>query len=211
MTASSRSLHCFRWLVGLGCLFIWMAAGDAASAKSSDNGNAEAGKSLETQTPLDGLSPKDAMVFTRSTDVTLYRIEARALGASGDQAPSTLQEVWPGTTTLDTSRPGPRTVARLRRLLMAPSSYVPADNPLRKRCVFEPGILIRFRYKGDKVDLVLCLVCDQLEIPGAGTVDVDPGRPALVKLMKKLFPRDKAVRRLSPKRKDWGWWRRGLR
>jgi hypothetical protein len=91
-------------------------------------------------------------------------------------------------------------VARnLVRLLQRKSTY---DFERDKGCEMVPGVVVVFTHQRIKVELVLCFECDQLEIfvgdKNTGYEDFDPARPQLVKLVKQIFPKDRAIQALKP-------------
>lgn len=95
--------------------------------------------------------------------------------------------------------PVDKKVARnLVRLLQDKSTY---DFERDKGCEMVPGVVVVFTHQRTRVELVLCFECDQLEIyvgdKNTGYEDFDPARPQLLKLVKRIFPKDKAIQTLK--------------
>ncbi len=96
--------------------------------------------------------------------------------------------------------PVDKKVARnLVRLLQDKTTY---DFERDKGCEMVPGVVVVFTHQRIKVEVVLCFECDQLEIfvgdKNTGYEDFDPARPQLVKLVKQIFPKDRAIQTLKP-------------
>jgi hypothetical protein len=85
----------------------------------------------------------------------------------------------------------------LSRILTDEKSYV-WDKA--KKCDPEYGVALRFVGEKSSLDVLLCFQCDQLAVrsggKGLGHKDFDPARPALVKLVKQIFPKDIEIQQL---------------
>lgn len=70
-----------------------------------------------------------------------------------------------------------------------------------KHCEFAPGVALRATRGTTVVDVLVCFSCDEVEIwvDGAkrGHEDTDPRRADLVRVAKRLFPGDAAIRALE--------------
>ena len=92
-----------------------------------------------------------------------------------------------------------KVAGNLVRLLQDKSTY---DFERDKGCEMVPGVVVVFTHQRTKVELVLCFECDQLEIyvgdKNTGYEDFDPARPKLLKLVKRIFPKDQAIQGLKP-------------
>ena len=72
---------------------------------------------------------------------------------------------------------------------------------MEKACEFLPGVLLRYD-AAPPVDVLLCFSCDELEVyvgeRKVGHEDFDVRRPDLVRVAKRLFTDDPAIRQLKP-------------
>ncbi len=88
--------------------------------------------------------------------------------------------------------------AKLSEVLAAPDTYL---WDVDKACEFLPGVALRLTGGDVNVDILICFSCDELEIYRnenlAGHEDFDPRRSDLLRLVKKLFPDDKAIQSLK--------------
>lgn len=75
---------------------------------------------------------------------------------------------------------------------------------LARGCGFQPGVRLSFEGLNSQVDVLFCFECDILAVFENGKKTsgkaFDPGRPALVSLMKQIFPDDAVVQGLSEQR-----------
>ncbi|HET7624870.1 MAG TPA: hypothetical protein VFM25_06345, partial [Verrucomicrobiae bacterium] len=75
-----------------------------------------------------------------------------------------------------------------------------------KMCSPNYGVRIRFIRPGKKLDVYLCFGCEILLVrtpDGWKEENFDLGRPALVELLKQLFPKDEEIKKLSTQKVDW--------
>jgi hypothetical protein len=87
----------------------------------------------------------------------------------------------------------------LASLLLDSKTY--RDGP--SACGFTPGIAVRFTGKDSRVVVVYCFHCDDLfaasKAAHSTTHSFSPGRAQLIRVMKKIFPKDKVVQALKEK------------
>lgn len=87
---------------------------------------------------------------------------------------------------------------RLRFILNDPNTY---DFNSAKTCMFHPDVAVRFIPDDERdVTVVLCFTCNELAISAGrwntGIEDFDAQRPALLTLVRELFPNDPYLRQL---------------
>ncbi|MHC5020933.1 MAG: hypothetical protein ACYTGX_12645 [Planctomycetota bacterium] len=149
-------------------------------------------------TVLRFLGKQRAAAITRATRAESFRVAAwgGGKGVAGDLHGHKITAQGPALTTAQ--------LDELRRMILDEKSYL---FPVAKECEFEPGVAIRL-YGGDPkllpVDVLLCFSCDEWEFHGHGDAaheDFDPVRPALVKLVRALFPDDAKIQALTEKGK----------
>lgn len=91
------------------------------------------------------------------------------------------------------------TMKQLAETLLDPRGYL---WDLAKGCDPLYGVRLEFKRKDETVDVVFCFQCDILTVYHNGVAgeseDFDPLRPALVPLMKKIFPKDGEIQSLTP-------------
>jgi hypothetical protein len=89
---------------------------------------------------------------------------------------------------------------QLAALLLDPRSYVWNE---AKGCDPLYGVRLEFKRKDETVDVIFCFECDILTVYHNGVAgsgeDFDPIRPALVPLMKEIFPKDGEIQSLNPR------------
>jgi hypothetical protein len=70
-----------------------------------------------------------------------------------------------------------------------------------KACLPQPGVKYRFVRGTEVVTVLVCYECQQLMVQdpggGGGSGDFDPAGPALVAIVKQLFPKDPGIQRLK--------------
>ena len=98
---------------------------------------------------------------------------------------------------------GPRAIddearATLSKLLTDPETYLwDSDKP----CEFIPGVALRLADAKVQVDILVCFSCDELEMytngKRVGHEDFDPRRSDLLRVARKLFPRDEGIQALK--------------
>lgn len=67
-----------------------------------------------------------------------------------------------------------------------------------KRCGPEPGVVVTFSQGTRSVDLFFCFECEILVVNNMNEqYDFDPGCPAILKIMKKIFPKDREIQSLA--------------
>lgn len=90
------------------------------------------------------------------------------------------------------------TMKQLAETLLDPRGYL---WDLAKGCDPLYGVRLEFKRKDETVDVVFCFQCDILSVYHNGVAgeseDFDPIRPALVPLMKKIFPKDGEIQSLN--------------
>jgi hypothetical protein len=88
---------------------------------------------------------------------------------------------------------------QLAESLLDPRGYL---WDLAKGCDPLYGVRLEFKRKDETVDVVFCFQCDILSVYHHGasvaSEDFDPLRPALVPLVKKIFPKDGEIQSLAP-------------
>jgi hypothetical protein len=88
---------------------------------------------------------------------------------------------------------------RLRYILNDPNTY---DFNSAKACMFHPDVAVRFVPDDQRpvVTVVFCFTCNELAVSAGrwntGIEDFDAQRPAVLKLVRELFPDDESMRRL---------------
>lgn len=139
-------------------------------------------------------------VWSGSKDVVLHadKVEASLLvvpdGPSGK--PGALDYwSWPrkgAAVTVDAA-----TSKRVADLLLNEASYYRGPP---KQCLPMPGVQLRFERGTSAVSVLLCLECRILAVRGpggqTGMDDFDPAAPALLEIVKKLFPADPVIQGL---------------
>lgn len=87
--------------------------------------------------------------------------------------------------------------AQLSRLLLDKNTY-PEPTGMSKQCLPDPPVVVTFS-KGDKsVDVFLCFGCKILIVNKMqNQSDFDPGAEAILKVIKKIFPKDRKIRSIS--------------
>lgn len=104
--------------------------------------------------------------------------------------------------TMDTNEKAPTPAIEWQRelsgLLGRSSSYL---WEIEKPCEPMPGVLARFHKGVRRVDAIFCFECKMLSMAPSGGdrwEDFDPINGVLVRLMKQVFPEDKAIQELKP-------------
>jgi hypothetical protein len=89
---------------------------------------------------------------------------------------------------------------RVAAFLLDRSNFLEHRSPGdTKRCIFDPGVIIRLRSGKDTIDVVICFKCAQLSVDSTQSrlwvpsADFDPGYAKLAALAKEAFPHDKAI------------------
>ena len=91
-------------------------------------------------------------------------------------------------------------VEQLRKILLDENSYPHYDNSIPmpgKACLPEPGVVITFSNGKKDIDIFFCFECAILIVKTEGEAnssrlqtDFDPSRQKLLKIAKKIFPKD---------------------
>lgn len=140
------------------------------------------------------LGPQRVAALTRADRVETLRLKpwAGGAGVDGDFYGHRIIGAGPALS--------PAQIDDVRRLVFDAGSYVWES---AKGCEFEPGVALRF-YGGDPnlkpVDVLLCFSCDEWAFHNHGaeaSEDFDPIRPALLALVKALFPDDPVIQGLK--------------
>jgi hypothetical protein len=94
-------------------------------------------------------------------------------------------------------------VRALGSVLLDPNNYEQDPNRV-STCTFDPAISLRVFSGTESVDILICFKCDQLEVlDSAGRMlsryylNIHPGRPKLLPLAKRAFPREEAIQILN--------------
>ena len=70
-----------------------------------------------------------------------------------------------------------------------------------KSCEFLPGVALRLADVNVQVDILVCFSCDELEMytngKRVGHEDFDPRRSDLLRVARKLFPKDEGIQALK--------------
>ncbi len=86
----------------------------------------------------------------------------------------------------------------LQQLLLADDSYM---WKVAKGCEPDYGVRIEFSQGDDKVDVLFCFGCSQLQIYRNGKSvsgeDFDPIEKKLIKIVQRIFPEDRAIQELD--------------
>jgi hypothetical protein len=140
-------------------------------------------------------------VWNGSQDVlrNATRVEASLLvvpdGASGQRGELDYWS-WPrkgAAVTVDAA-----TSNRIADLLLDEASYYRGPP---KKCLPMPGVQLRFERGTSVVSVLLCLECRILAVRGPGgrsdLDDFDPAAPALLEIVKTLFPKDPVIQSLK--------------
>ena len=89
------------------------------------------------------------------------------------------------------------TAQRIKDLLLDEKSYYRGPP---KKCLPMPGVQMRFDRGTSSASVLFCLECRILFVRGpggqVGMDDFDPAAPALLEIVKKLFPADPVIQRL---------------
>jgi hypothetical protein len=85
--------------------------------------------------------------------------------------------------------------APLAKQLQDRHSYIRPGTAL-KGCIPVPEVLIAFTRGNQEVDAYFCFECNVLVV-GQVQSDFDPGRPAILKLVKQIFPNDSFIQSLK--------------
>ena len=86
----------------------------------------------------------------------------------------------------------------LSKVLTDPNTYL---WDVAKGCEFLPGVALRLADANVQVDVLVCFSCDELEMytngKRVGHEDFDPRRTDLLRVAKKLFPKDENIQALK--------------
>ena len=132
--------------------------------------------------------------LSKATTCEAYRIDGYAHGAKEDK-PKQLQgyPIISGPTPIDDA-----SKAALSKVITDPNTYL---WDVAKSCEFLPGVALRSADAKVQVDVLICFSCDELEIytngKRAGHEDFDPQRSNLLRVTKKLFPKDEKIQALK--------------
>jgi hypothetical protein len=89
----------------------------------------------------------------------------------------------------------------LRRILENPDTY---PFGIAKGCIPRYGVRFRFESDDGPLEVRLCFGCNMLEVTrdksSVGGGGFDSARSKLVALCKELFPNDKVIQRMDPRR-----------
>lgn len=87
---------------------------------------------------------------------------------------------------------------QLRKLLFSKDSYL---FDVGKGCAPDYGVRVRFEHEQTTVDVLFCFGCQQLQVYVDGKSRsgglFDPSAPDFARLMKHIFPQDKAIQSLD--------------
>ena len=92
---------------------------------------------------------------------------------------------------------------QLSKVLLNDHSY-PHYNGTMKDCAPEPGVVVTFSNEKKDVDIFFCFECAILIVKTDGKAtsdglqsDFDPSRAELVRIVKKIFPKDSQIQSLN--------------
>jgi hypothetical protein len=84
------------------------------------------------------------------------------------------------------------------RFLLDEANFVPADSP-PTACIFDPGVAFRLRSRGQRLDVIICFLCAELEVESSDGLlrlpshRFSPGYSRLSALAKQAFPDDPSI------------------
>jgi hypothetical protein len=141
--------------------------------------------------PLGKLFPADVAAIVKSpATVTAYRLA---------DSSTYREKIADYKTVGDPVDVDAETTTKLAAVLLEPRGYL---WDLAKGCDPLYGVRLEFKRKDETVDVVFCFQCDILTVYHNGVAgaseDFDPLRPALVPLMKTIFPKDGEIQSLTP-------------
>ncbi|OWK45465.1 hypothetical protein [Fimbriiglobus ruber] len=141
------------------------------------------GHEAEVTTLLGG--PDAVTTIQKADKVEAYRLDPKP----GAVEPAVVGDAVPVPAPLAT---------KIATALTADSTYA---WDFAKGCKPNYGVRLSFFRGSDRVDVFLCFECDLLRADHNGArgaaKDFDPGRPAFVKAVKELFPKDPVVQALN--------------
>ena len=96
---------------------------------------------------------------------------------------------------------------QIAHLVFDEHSYDPRAYPfgrsVMKACAFAPGVVFRVYARSRAVDVLVCFQCDEIAVAYVGgkremtAGDIDPARPAFVRLVKSVLADDPEIAKLS--------------
>ena len=101
---------------------------------------------------------------------------------------------------------GPAFASRIATRLF----FGPAEDIFSKQCIFQPGVVFVVKSGDDRIDIVLCFHCDEMETqafpPKASEMilrhsNTDKNRPGWLELAKQALPADETIQALENERK----------
>jgi hypothetical protein len=164
------------------------------------------------------LGPTTVKVLEAGDRVEVFVVGAQPAGARGNADDDTGNPLPPGTPATIQRYPVRRVAAsegrafaqQIARLVLDERSYEPRMYPfgrsIMKGCVFAPGVAFRVWARTRAVDVLLCFQCDEIAVAYVGgkremlAGDIDPARPAFVRLAKSVLADVPEVARLSEAR-----------
>lgn len=150
-----------------------------------------------------GTTPPDAKVWmgervfrvlSEPESVVVYTVEPR-IPEEGSAEPRPALHGYP--IVREAGRHDAAVAWRFSEVLLSPESYDFSD---AKKCIFEPGVGLRFVRGAEEAVALLCFHCDEWAVDAEDTEDFDAARPALVRLVKEVLPDDAGVQGLSESR-----------
>jgi len=166
------------------------------------------------------LGRKTIGVLQTGTKVEVFVLGPMPVGPRGYLDDNTGNHLPPGTPATVQRYPvrrvaanqGRRVAQEIARLVLDEHSYDPRANPfgrsIVKGCALAPLVAFRVWAKGSAVDVLLCFNCDQVGVADVGGTrdiavgDIDPVRPAFVRLVKSVLADVPEVAKLSASRTD---------
>ena len=86
---------------------------------------------------------------------------------------------------------------KLSRLLLDKNTY-PEPTGMGKDCLPDPPVVVTFSKGGKSVDVFLCFGCKILIVNKIqNQSDFDPGAEAILKVVKKIFPKDRKIQSIG--------------
>ena len=132
--------------------------------------------------------------LSQATTCEAYRIDGYARGSKADN-PKNLRgyPIISGPALI-----GDASKATLSKVLTDLDTYL---WDVAKGCEFLPGVALRLADDKTQVDVLICFSCDELEFylngKRVGHEDCDPRRTDLLRVAKKLFPKDDKLQSLK--------------
>jgi hypothetical protein len=161
------------------------------------------------------LGPTTVRILEAGDRVEIFVVGSERVGARGSADDNTSAQLPPGTPATIQRYPVRRVAAsegrafaqQIARLVLDERSYEPRMYPfgrsVMKGCVFAPGVAFRVWARTRAVDVLLCFQCDEIAVAYVGgkremlAGDIDPARPAFVRLAKSVLADVPEVAKLS--------------